>query len=75
MRWIARTTFDPRQFAERLRRGEFLEHATVHELLWNAATMMDEVDRGGVVLLDIDVQGAEQVRSSGTPATYSSSLL
>ncbi len=62
----------PEQFAERLRRGDFLEHATVHGNSYGTLRdhVMDEVGRGGVVLLDIDVQGAEQVRNSGTPASY-----
>ena len=62
----------PEQFAERLGRGEFLEHATVHGNSYGTLRdhVLNEVERGGVVLLDIDVQGADQVRASGTPASY-----
>jgi guanylate kinase len=52
------------QFLEAVDRGRFLEHATVHGNLYG--TSREEVDRllqdGVDVLLDIDVQGAEQVR-------------
>ena len=45
--------------------GAFLEHAQVHGLNWYG-TPRSEVDgyreRGQGVILDIDVQGAEQVR-------------
>ncbi|GBF92449.1 guanylate kinase [Raphidocelis subcapitata] len=51
-------------------RGEFLEHAEVHGALYG--TRRDGVQAalaaGRVPLLDIDVQGARQVRASGLPA-------
>ena len=51
-------------FLEAVNRGRFLEHATVHGNYYG--TVRDEVERllagGNDVLLDIDVQGAEQVR-------------
>jgi guanylate kinase len=53
------------QFQEGLRTGRFLEHAVVHGQNYYG-TLRDEVDawraRGYGVILDIDVQGAEQVR-------------
>lgn len=53
------------RFREAVEQGRFLEHATVHGNLYGTA--LDEVERllagGDDVLLDIDVQGAEQVRS------------
>jgi guanylate kinase len=52
------------QFEEHLRAGDFLEHARVHGQCYG--TLRSEVDsnraRGMGILLDIDVQGAEQVR-------------
>lgn len=53
------------QFQDRLQAGEFLEWAEVHSQCYG--TLRREVDeyrqRGIGVLLDIDVQGAEQIRS------------
>lgn len=59
-------------FEERVGRGEFLEHASVHGNLYGTlrSHVMDEVGTGAVMLLDIDVQGAAQVRASGQEATY-----
>jgi guanylate kinase len=55
----------PEQFQKRLAEGAFLEHAQVHGKHWYG-TPRDEVDgyreRGTGVILDIDVQGAAQVR-------------
>jgi guanylate kinase len=52
------------RFQERVRADAFLEWAEVHGQLYG--TLRDEVDpyraRGTGVILDIDVQGAEQVR-------------
>jgi len=52
------------QFARALAAGEFLEHAEVHGACY--ATLRREVDdhraRGVGVVLDIDVQGAAQIR-------------
>ncbi len=51
-------------FCQRLEAGDFLEHAEVHGNLYG--TLREEVERcvnaGRDVLLDIDVQGARQVR-------------
>jgi guanylate kinase len=52
------------RFRERVRAGDFLEWAEVHGQYYG--TLRDEVDpyrnQGTGVILDIDVQGAEQVR-------------
>jgi len=57
-------------FRDAIDRGEFLEHAEVHDELYG--TPRDEVDRirrtGRHALLLIDVQGAAQVRRSGVEA-------
>lgn len=52
-------------FESKVRAGEFLEHATVHDNLYG--TLRSEVlaafARGKNVLMDIDVQGADQIRA------------
>jgi guanylate kinase len=57
------------EFDRRLAAGEFLEHAEVHGRRYG--TLRSEVaralDAGLDLLLEIDVQGAEQVRASGLP--------
>lgn len=57
---------DRREFEERVAAGCFLEHAEVHGNLYG--TLRDEVERFVLrdhdVLLDIDVQGADQIRES-----------
>jgi guanylate kinase len=57
------------RFEEDLKRGRFLEHATVHGNLYG--TPRDGVEavlaRGEVCLLNIDVQGAGAIRRSGVP--------
>lgn len=56
--------WDPELFAQEMRAGAFLEWACVHGQRYG--TLRQEVepfrDRGIGVLLDIDVQGAEQIR-------------
>lgn len=63
---------DVPEFEARLARGEFLEHATVHGNLYGTlrSHVLEEVASGAVILLDIDVQGAAQVRASGVDATF-----
>jgi guanylate kinase len=53
----------PDEFEERVRRGEFVEHA---EYAGNRyGTLRSELDRpASVVVLEIDVQGARQVRET-----------
>lgn len=54
----------PDEFAERVNRGEFMEHAVVHGNRYG--TLKETVHRslaeGRDVLMDIDVQGAKQIR-------------
>jgi guanylate kinase len=86
-RAITATTRDPRpgerdgvdyqflaapDFASRVARGEFLEHAVVHGRLYGTPrSAVDSVlARGDVCLLVIDVQGAATLRSAGVPALY-----
>ena len=53
------------EFEERIRKGSFLEHAAVHGHLYGTPRedVEDALRRGKHVLLNIDVQGAEQLRS------------
>lgn len=62
----------PAEFDVRLAAGELLEYATVHGNSYGTHwPQVDEaVQRGQVVLLDIDVQGARQVRASGIDAVF-----
>ncbi len=59
-------------FESRLARGEFLEHALVHGNRYGTHRGSVEalVQAGSVVLLDIDVQGAQQVRASDADAVF-----
>ena len=52
------------EFAERLERGEFLEYATVHGNSYGTlkSTVQETLAKGLDLILDIDVQGAEQIR-------------
>ena len=57
------------EFAGKLEAGEFLEHADVHK--WGYGTLRtsvaDLIEGGFDVIMDIDVQGAEQIRASNDP--------
>jgi len=52
------------EFRRRLQSGEFLEYAEVHNYMYGTlrASVADGLRAGKGVLMDIDVQGAEQVR-------------
>jgi guanylate kinase len=53
------------QFGEKLKAGEFLEHAVVHGNLYGSlkSEVLSHLQSGTDVVMDIDVQGAAQVRS------------
>ncbi|MEE3176710.1 MAG: guanylate kinase [Verrucomicrobiota bacterium] len=57
------------EFSKRVENNEFLEHAEVHK--WRYGTLsnavVDILNKGKDVIMDIDVQGADQVRSSKDP--------
>ena len=55
-----------REFKERIRNGEFLEHAKVHGNYYGTLedTVLFAMEEGKHVLLDIDVQGARLIRES-----------
>ncbi len=53
------------EFLDMVGRGEFLEHAHVHERLYGTSKkeVQDRLNRGEDVILDIDYQGARQIAS------------
>jgi len=55
-----------KEFRERIKNGEFLEHAKVHGNLYGTLedTVLYAMEEGNHVLLDIDVQGVAQIRKS-----------
>jgi guanylate kinase len=59
-------------FEQRVKGGDFLEHAVVHGNRYG--TLREQVTvavaEGAVVILDIDVQGARQVRAAGDDAVF-----
>ena len=56
----------PEAFDEKVRRGEFLEYAGVFDRRYGTlkSEVLSRVERGEQVLLDIDVQGAKQIRAA-----------
>ena len=62
----------PRQFADRVAAGDFLEWACVHRHRYGTLRqpIEDTTACGKDVLLVIDVQGAEQLRASGVDAVH-----
>jgi len=52
------------EFCARIQRGEFLEHALVHGNYYGTLkqTVYDALARGLDIIMDIDVQGAKQIR-------------
>lgn len=56
-------------FENRLRAGDFLEHAVVHGNLYGSlkSEVLSHLNAGVDVVMDIDVQGAGQVRNCGDP--------
>jgi len=60
------------EFKRRVERGEFLEHAEVYGNMYGTlrAPMEGVLAEGKIYLLEIDVQGANQLRALGEPGTY-----
>jgi guanylate kinase len=60
-----------KEFEAMIREGRFLEWAIVHGRHYGTSRAeVDEKAMTGDVFLDIDVQGARQVRASGGPASF-----
>jgi guanylate kinase len=57
--------FSESEFREQIARGEFFEHAHVHGNFYGTlkSFVKENLERGVDVVMDIDVQGAAQVRS------------
>jgi guanylate kinase len=57
------------EFARRVEAGEFLEHATVHGHHYGtlSSTVIEQLNQGVDVLLDIDIQGAAAIRACTDP--------
>ena len=62
----------PEEFGELRRKGKFLEQAEVHGNLYGTlADQMDEaLAQGKIFLLEIDVQGANQLRAQRIPGLF-----
>ena len=60
------------EFKKKVERGEFIEHAEVYGNMYGTlrAPMEKALAEGKVYLLEIDVQGANQLRALGEPGTY-----
>ncbi len=63
---------DEARFMEMVREGEFLEWAEVHGNLYGTSRtrLLETIEDGTDVILDIDVQGADQIRRKGIEATF-----
>lgn len=61
---------DRDDFTKRIDKNEFLEHAEVHTNHYGTlkSEVLDYISQGTDVVMDIDVQGAELVRSCSDPA-------
>lgn len=57
---------DENKFEEMVEKDEFLEHAKVHNNYYGTPRkfVIDEIEQGDIVLLEIDVQGALQVKEN-----------
>lgn len=62
----------PEEFNERIRRGEFIEHANVHGNMYGTlrAPMEAALAAGKTYLVEIDVQGALQLKALEIPGIY-----
>ena len=62
----------PERFRELVREGAFIEHAEVHGNMYGTlrAPMEEALARGEVYVLEIDVQGANQLQALGEPGLY-----
>ncbi len=60
------------EFRTQAEQGEFIEHAEVHGNMYGTLRrpMRDALVAGKIYLLEIDVQGANQLRALGEPGMY-----
>ncbi len=62
------------EFQQRLAAGEFLEYAKVHDNFYGTlrGAVIEQLRAGVDVLIDIDVQGARNIRDDGNPEILNS---
>lgn len=62
------------QFQAQVQRGDFLEHARVHNNLYGTlkSSVFEQVENSKDVIMDIDVQGAALIRESSDPGIQAS---
>ena len=62
----------PEWFREQIREGNFIEHAEVYGNMYGTlrAPMEEAIERGEIYLVEIDVQGALQLKALGEPGLY-----
>ena len=60
------------QFKQRVRAGEFIEFAEVHGNMYGTlrGPMERAIEAGRIYLIEIDVQGASQLKALDVPGTY-----
>jgi guanylate kinase len=60
------------EFKRRVEHGDFIEHAEVYGNMYGTLRepMLRALAAGKIFLLEIDVQGANQLRALGEPGTY-----
>lgn len=60
------------EFKNMVENGEFLEYAHVHTNYYGSPKkfVMDQIDKGEIVLLEIDVQGALQIKENYKEAVF-----
>ncbi len=65
---------DEKEFLARVEAGDLLEHARVHGNLYGTlkSSVIEQVERGQDVLIDIDVQGAALIREHQDPGIQAS---
>ncbi|WMM26760.1 guanylate kinase [Tissierella sp. MB52-C2] len=63
---------DDEEFKNKINNNEFLEHAYVHTNYYGTPKefVIDQVDKGEIVLLEIDVQGALQIKKNYPEAVF-----
>ena len=64
--------YDKEIFMDMVEKGEFLEHAFVHTNYYGTPKkfVFDQIDKGEIVLLEIDVQGALQIKKNYKEAVF-----
>lgn len=64
--------YEKDKFMEMVERGEFLEHAFVHTNYYGTPKefVFEQIEKGEIVLLEIDVQGALQIKKNYKEAVF-----